>query len=117
MKLFVNCHECGAKIYLEEKAQVRSELPSLFKVRCNKEYCSLNNFDNLYSLNEVFAESDYVSTKKSALVGGALGFLIAGPMGVVVGGSISSLLASQIQHPDQEEVKKFNESLVICPTT
>lgn len=110
MKLFVKCHQCNSKIYIQSSARVRSELPYQFNLRCNQISCFKNKHDDIYTQYDVLAEPGDANATSSMIVLGALGALIAGGPGAVVGGLIGALAGSQSEQPDREAVERFNRS-------
>lgn len=110
MRLYVQCHYCRNRIYINSQAQVRGELPFQFGLRCQQIGCSVCGQDVGYNRNEVFAETNVSGAVGGAVVLGALGALVAGPIGAVIGGLIGGKAGSNTDQLDREAVVRFNNS-------
>ena len=110
MKLYVNCHYCGNKIYLNSPAQTRSELPFNFVLKCSQYICSAQRQDIDYFRNEVKAEPDLSGAVSGAIILGALGAVAGGPAGALIGGLIGAKAGSNTDQTDDMAVQRFNNS-------
>lgn len=110
MRLYVQCHYCRNRIYINSPAQVRGELPFQFVLRCPQIGCSSYGRDEVYTRNEVLAESGIGGATGGAIVIGALGALIAGPIGAIIGGLIGGSAGSNSDQADREAAERFNTS-------
>lgn len=110
MRLFVQCHYCRNRIYINSPAQTRAELPYQFILRCPQLGCPVCGRDEIYTRTEVFAESGVGGAAGGAVVLGALGALIAGPIGAIIGGLIGVNAGSNADQVDREAAERFNNS-------
>ncbi|KYG77538.1 hypothetical protein [Roseivirga spongicola] len=105
MKLYVEpCASCGQKIYLNKSAENRSELRRLLGSDRFHLSCAQCGVTGVFSVNEVKAESEAISSVAGGIVGGLIGIL-GGPAGILIGGSIGAAIGSS---SDREEIKKVN---------
>lgn len=110
MRLFVECHHCGGKIYLNSPAKTRQELPYQFTLRCPQLKCPYNKMNEIYTSRDVSAEQGFSNEVGGAVVLGALGGLVAGPLGLFAGAVIGKNAGSDIDRADAEAVERFNAS-------
>ncbi len=101
MKLYVV--NKNRKIYLNLTAPTRQSLANLI---------GGHNFylgDNLYSVNDVWAENDSNSTATGAVVGGAVGAL-GGPVGILIGGLLGGVIGNTTDEKENSKISRFNRS-------
>ena len=110
MRLYVSCHECGNKIYINSPAQTRNELPFNFALKCPQFTCSGYIEDSAYFQYEVKAELDQKGAISGALILGALGAVAGGSAGALIGGLIGAAAGSNTDQEDSIAVKRFNNS-------
>jgi len=65
--------------------------------------------DNLYSVNDVWAENDRNSTATGAVVGGVVGAL-GGPVGILIGGLLGGLIGNGSDTDESSKIRRFNNS-------
>lgn len=109
MKLFVYCHHCESKIYLNSPAKTRNELPLNFVLKCSQIICPSHSQDIVYFRNEVKAESDLSGAVSGAIILGALGAVVGGAAGAIIGGLIGASAGSNSDQDDMS-VERFNNS-------
>jgi hypothetical protein len=102
MKLYV-INKSKHKVYLNLTASTRQALAN--QIDGQNFYLS----NNLYSINDVWAEGDSNSTATGAVVGGVVGAL-GGPLGILIGGLLGGLFGNSSDEAEAFQVKKFNES-------
>jgi len=90
------------KIYLNFKANSRSELKNLIKANAFR----LNN--NIYNIKDVIAEADQKTTT-SLIAGGALG-IFGGIPGVLIGSVAGAFLGNEAQKSEDKATNMFNQS-------
>ena len=103
MKLYVIDPNTQDKVYLNIVKPTRKALAD--KIGGYNFYIG----NNLYSVNDVWAENDSNSTATGAVVGGAIGAL-GGPIGIVVGGLLGGLIGNNSDEDESEQVRRFNQS-------
>lgn len=102
MKLYV-INQNNQKVYLNLTAATRQGLATQIGGR---------NFylgDNLYSVNQVWAENDSNNTATGAVVGGVVGAL-GGPVGILIGGLLGGLFGNGSDEQETAQVRRFNQS-------
>lgn len=102
MKLYV-INQNNQKVYLNLTAATRQGLANQIGGR---------NFylgNNLYSVNQVWAENDSNSTATGAVVGGVVGAL-GGPVGILIGGLLGGLFGNGSDEQETAQVRRFNQS-------
>lgn len=106
MKLYIICHHCRNKIYLNLVALSRQEVANswgyTFNINCP--YCS---YASTYTVNEIFAEEGPSSAVGGAVLGGLIG-LIGGPLGMLIGGAVGGLAGSNADEEERKRVGRFN---------
>lgn len=108
MKLYLNCGQCGTKVYLESNARTRLALSQQwghnFNIQCP--HCRQNM---RCSVKHVFAESETNNTTPGAIIGGLVG-LLGGPLGVLIGGVVGGALGNETGASERQMVEQFNNS-------
>lgn len=100
MKLFVK-NKNNSKVYLKLFAPTRRHLASLI---------GSNTFvleNEVYSVNNVEAESESSNTTAGAVIGGLIG-LIGGPIGTITGSTIGGFIGNSSDKNDEKKVAIFN---------
>lgn len=110
MRLYVQCHYCGNRIYINSPAQVRGQLPFQFVLRCPQLGCPVYGRDEVYMRNEVFAEPGINGAAGGAIVLGALGALVAGPLGLIIGGILGGAAGNNADQADRDATARFPSS-------
>lgn len=111
MKLYVsNCVNCNHKVQLNIVAKSRNELRRMigsnhFNIKCGNCY-----YQNVFSVNDVWAEPDSSSIVAGGVIGGIVG-LIGGPIGAVLGGAIGAAIGGSSDEDEKNKVDFFNRSL------
>lgn len=109
MKLYMDCHCCGKKIYLDSNAETRYDLLNqwgpTFQIMCP--HCKQQSF---YDVNEVNGEFDNKAAP-GAVVGGLIG-LLAGPIGLIAGGTLGGLIGNNISDAEKKKVERFNRYFI-----
>lgn len=103
MKVYVECRECGEKIYLDDIRDHRSDYPPTIQLKCSRCKSQL-----LYSRDELEAETNGNMTATGTLIGGVAGAL-AGPIGAAIGAGAGSILGNNAEEEDKRRVKNFYE--------
>ena len=103
MRLYVVCRSCGQKVYLNLNVSRRSELPSVFEVRCPN--CGVTD---TYTPNDVEVEAAPALGIPSAVVGGLLG-LLGGPLGLILGGLAGGVFGANADADEQRRVQQFRQ--------
>lgn len=108
MRLYVQCHNerCQTKILISSPAPVRNQLPHAFELVCP--FCGRKG---VYYNYEVFAEVDPPKAPLGAIVGGAIGALILGPIGALGGAILAGGAGASVDNADREAVERFNSSV------
>jgi len=101
MRLYVK-NKFGKKIILDVKASTRFELAS----KIGTKFWVGNE---IYRINQVFAESSTNETANGAAIGGIIG-LLGGGVGVVVGGLIGGMIGNTNDKEEMKKVRTFNNS-------
>ncbi|QKY17892.1 YMGG-like glycine zipper-containing protein [Halorubrum sp. CBA1229] len=101
MKVYVECSQCGEKIYLDDVRDKRTDYPASFRLKCG--HCDQEKF---YNRNQLEAEPDGNSAAIGTLLGGATGAL-AGPVGAAIGAGVGGVLGSVSDNEDQQRVEEF----------
>jgi len=110
MRLFVHrCENCGQKIYLDVVMASRSQLRQHFQGDYFYVTCNHCGFRNIFNVNQVFAEIEPGSPIKGGIIGGLLG-LVAGPIGVLIGGGLGAMVGSNTEKEERNRVFFFNNS-------
>lgn len=109
MRLFVYCHHCKNKIYVNSHAKTRYELPFNFILKCSIIKCYAHSQDRSYSRNEVQAESGQSGAVSGAIILGVLGAVVGGGAGALLGGLIGATAGSNSDQ-DRLAVERFNNS-------
>lgn len=104
MRLYVICHQCGAKILIRSAAKLRGELPSSFELVC------FRGHREIYSSYEVVAEPELSRGTAGAIIGGLLGAIVAGPIGAVSGAILFGGAGASADIEEGKAVERFNES-------
>ena len=110
MQLFVICRSCNTKIYINSNARVRSELPYQFLLHCTQPTCPSGYQNQIFTPRDVQAEPGVAGLIGGAVVLGALGGLIAGPAGLILGGILGGAVGSTSDQSENEPVWRFNNS-------
>jgi len=110
MQLFVFCRYCNNKIYINSNARVRSELPYQFLLQCTQPACPSGCQNQIFTSRDVQAEQGVAGFIGGAVVLGALGGLIAGPAGLILGGILGGAVGSKSDQSENETVWRFNSS-------
>jgi|GEM_PF-1006581 len=109
MKLYISrCKTCNNKIYLGVQARNRMDL----KYRIGDTFsiqCPTCHTINIYSPNDVYAETSSNSALGGGVVGGLVG-LLGGPIGLLIGGAIGGALGNENDKTDKDNVNRFNSS-------
>lgn len=103
MKIYVECHYCGRRIYITSKVRKRRELPVHMEIKCP--YCGS---PDTYNREEVEAEAEVGATVGGAILGGLVG-LLGGPVGVIIGGFGGSILGANADEEEKRRVREFYE--------
>ena len=103
MKLFTKCKNCGYKIFINQPAKIRQELPNNFAITCS----NCKHHEDYFSF-DVIAESG-LTTAAGVVLGGLLGLALGGP-GAIVGALLGGILGKTSQDNDEKNVKRFNDS-------
>ncbi len=101
MRVFVECYNCGEKIYLEDIRDRRNEYPANIQLECSN--CGSEFY---YAREDIHAEPSGNSTAAGAIIGGAAGAL-AGPIGVPIGAGIGSILGQNADQEEKENIDRF----------
>lgn len=110
MKLYVSqCNNCGKKIQLNITARNRSELRRIIGGDPFYLNCGNCGYRNIYSVSQVWAETETSSTVTGGVVGGIVG-LIGGPIGAILGGTIGAAIGSTSDDEEKRRVNFFNHS-------
>lgn len=104
MRLYVICYRCGAKIFIQSTAKVRSELPLSFQLTC------FHGHQQIYSNYEVLAEPEVGKTPAGIIIGGLLGALLFGPIGALGGAALLGGAGASAEAADKIAVERFNTS-------
>jgi hypothetical protein len=104
MRIFVRNPQ-GVKEYLNIPASNRRELAQ----RIGGAWFTFNR--NQYHVHQVVAESDSNNLTSGAIIGGIIG-LLAGPFGILVGGTLGGALGNEGDKTENEKVNYFNRSTV-----
>jgi hypothetical protein len=110
MQLYVICRYCNNKIYINNNARVRSELPYHFFLHCTQPACPSGCQNQVFTSREVHAEQGVAGLVGGALVLGALGGLVAGPAGAILGGILGGAVGSTSDQSENDAVWRFNNS-------
>lgn len=102
MKLYV-INQNNHKVYLNLTAATRQGLA----IQIGGRNFYLGN--NLYSVNQVWAENDSNSTVTGAVVGGIVGSL-GGPVGILIGGLLGGLFGNGSVEQEELQIRRFNQS-------
>ena len=109
MKLYIShCKSCRKKLSLNIEAPNRY----IFRMRYGQNFlvrCSSCYHQNMYNVNQVFAESDSNSTVGGGVVGGLVG-LLGGPLGLIIGGAVGGAIGNEIDATEKKKVDSFNSS-------
>lgn len=105
MKIYIEDKETKEKIYLNVKANTRSELA---KQLGSKRFKAKNK---MYYVNQVRAERGSDNTSAGMILGGVLG-LFGGPVGMAVGGALGTILGKEQDQKELKEVEEFNRSVL-----
>lgn len=101
MKLYIVKN--GTKKFLGVTASTRRALAN----QLGSEWFRLDN--EIYSVYDVFAQSDTGNTLAGATIGALVG-LIGGPIGVIGGGVIGGLIGDDSDTNERIKVQTFNQS-------
>jgi hypothetical protein len=96
--------QCGHKIFLTSPALTRADLPAWFHL-----ICPHDQQGGYYSTRNVFAEPESGQTAGGAILGGLVG-LLAGPIGLILGGTAGASLGAATEKTELARAKHFNES-------
>jgi len=102
MKLYVK-NQNNQKVYLNLTASTRQELAD--NIGGQTFYLG----EDIYYVNDVFAESNTNNMAAGAVIGGTVGAL-GGPIGIIIGGIIGGLFGSNTGESEISKVRIFNES-------
>ncbi len=102
MKLYA-INSNSQKIYLNLTAFSRSEL----QARIGGSRFSLG--EDVFDVQNVYAEKDSNRTTTGAVVGGAVGTL-GGPFGILIGGLLGGLIGNGSDKEEDAIVERFNKS-------
>lgn len=103
MRLFTKCHNCSYKIFINNKAETRNDLPPSFDLTCL--HCG-KIFS--YTPFEVFAEVG-ITTTEGAFLGGLIGLMFGGA-GALAGAILGGALGRTNEEQDNQKVLRFNNS-------
>lgn len=102
MKLYVK-NKYNQKVYLNLTALSRNDLYTL--IGGNKFYLG----NELFNINEVYAENDSNSTSTGVIVGGVVGAL-GGPIGILIGGILGGFIGNETDEDENTKIINFNNS-------
>lgn len=102
MRVFVECRNCGSKIYLETVHDSPYDYPPQITRECSE--CG---FTHTYSHRDLQAEEGTNATAAGAVLGGLAGSL-AGPAGAAVGAGVGGALGQNQDQQEKERVREFN---------
>ncbi len=109
MKLYIRCRHCNNRIYINSTARTRNELPFRFTLQCLEPNCFLHG-RNVYSPNDVYAESEQMGSLSGAIILGGLGLLSFGILGGLIGGGAGFLVGRPSDNDDMQAARIFDES-------
>lgn len=106
MKLYLYCHNCNHKIYLNSDAKSRRQLANSWGTNFNIT-CPNCGHTYRYHVNHVSAETSDGAVP-GAFIGGLLG-LLGGPIGLLVGGIAGGAISNENA---KSEVNRFNSNYI-----
>ena len=110
MKLFVKrCNSCHQKIYIKNKATTRTNLRSQLGSDSFHARCGNCQYEDVYEVGDVKAETETTSTATGVVVGGLIG-LLGGPIGAIIGGGIGAAIGGADDTEEKKRVDNFNKS-------
>jgi hypothetical protein len=102
MKLFIKNNN-NQKVYLNLVAKSRADLLN----NLGDEFFTIAG--EVYTVWDVYAESDSSSTGAGAVIGGVVG-LLGGPIGAIIGGALGAAIGNSQDDSEKEKVEYFNRS-------
>ncbi len=109
MRYFVQCKACTRAVAIRTSATTRAELP-YFALRCPYTNCQGHTKDIGYAPADVYADHSPSETIGGAIVVGALGALIAGPLGLAIGALVGGGAGHGVASEARDAAERFNRS-------
>lgn len=111
MRLYIDCHNCGFRTYLNVVEETRNDLADYLGSQYFTIDCSYCDIADTYSVNEVFAERGSSTVPGGAMLGGIVGALIGGPIGILLGGGAGAYLGDLGDTQEENRINRFNEDV------
>ena len=112
MRLYIECHNCGSRTYLNVVTETRNGLVDYIGSQNFTIDCSYCNIANTYYVNEVFAERGSSTVPGGAMLGGIVGAFIGGPIGILLGGGAGAYFGERGDAQEENRVNRFNTDVV-----
>lgn len=110
MNLYARCQFGDHFVRIYAPANVRSELPLMLTLQCTNVNCRGRNVAFAVQPWQVFAWTLGVQSWGGGALLAIAGGLLAGPVGIGVGGALGAAGGRKLKQQDTARVERFNQS-------